>query len=67
MTWYTDDPRYTIGKRAIIIIYSASSHKVWCADVETKHGFYIHGYKDDLHADDNWPEHLMWCYAPKDK
>jgi len=64
--WKTEDPRYTIGKRAIIIIYAPLSHKAWVGDVETKHGFYIHGYKHHISADDNWPDHLMWCYAPKD-
>lgn len=65
--WKNEDPRYTIGKRGQIVIYDGRD--AWAGDVETKEGWAIwttHEFDRYrfISADDEWPTHWWWTYAP---
>jgi len=68
--WNTEDPRYTIGKRADIVIHTGDD--ALKGQVETKHSWSIwttHEFDrySFIGPDDDWPSHWQWVYAPPPK
>ena len=68
--WRLEDPRFSINKRANIIVVDRRSPQVTAAAafVDTKDEWYIHiggEIKKSLRADDEWPEGFVWNWAPQ--
>lgn len=70
-SWLNNDPRYTIGKRAKIMVYNPHTESVHSGYVDVKTTYSIWIYQKEfaswsfLSADDNWPEFLWWTWAPE--
>jgi len=70
MTWKNTDPRLDIHKRADIVIIRLRhySQQACVAQVETKHGWYIHtGFEEPYHrvgSGDDWNPDWQWAFAP---
>ena len=68
MTWYNDDPRERINKRASIVILRPSMghyDNPGTAEVDTKYGWYIHTSYKDYPSIDDWDPLWVWTFAPK--
>jgi hypothetical protein len=74
-SWFRDDPRYHINKRAkIIILYSDHSgfhKKAAIGEVNVNDGWYIGIISDNpelrssIDSGDDWPEGWVWTFQPK--
>ena len=75
-SWFDDDPRYHINKRAhIVVVFGCGTHfkQSVVAEVETKYGWTIwfnqHGRDKDtlpeITADDDWPKGWFWTFIPR--
>lgn len=64
--WSNEDPRYSICKRATIIVVRMDEDKnyISCvANVETKHGWYVHFNDNRFYlSDDKWNNDYKWIY-----
>lgn len=69
MKWRGKDPRWTIGKRADIIIVDSNIKKIYKAHVDVKETYCIFlettkDVKDFYNADDDWPIGWYWTQYP---
>lgn len=68
--WYNKDPRWTINKRADIIIVDSNIKKIYKAHVDVKETYCVFleentkDIKDFYSADDDWPPGWYWTFYP---
>ncbi len=66
LEWKSSDPRLDVSKQADIVILRPL-FGAGCAQVQTKHGWYIHTDFEDhktIGADDEWDQDWRWILAP---
>jgi hypothetical protein len=73
-SWFKDDPRWHIGKRADIVILIKSINGFYSeaisgsVDVKETFTIFLNGEtscgKTWLSADSDWPENWIWSYCP---
>jgi hypothetical protein len=64
--WKTEDPRFTVDKRAGIVILRPA-WRVGLGTVDTKEGWVIHTTFEDrptIGVDDEWELGWKWAFAP---
>ena len=72
MSWSDEDPRFTVGKRADIVIVRGRGYgqRACLAQVETKHSWHVSTGFPEPHrhvgSGDDWPEGWRWTFAPRD-
>jgi hypothetical protein len=67
MAWYKNDPRYSIGKRADIVILDLALNMCCLAHVDTKNVFSVFtsfAEKPHIAEEDDWPPSWLWCFRP---